>query len=68
MTKDNIRFWLLFILSVVISVVAISLFVKALKIVLFLILVLALTPIVYIILRSVIPVRKNNSDKLKSRD
>ena len=68
MTKDNIRFWLLFILSVAISAAAIAFFVKALKIVLYLILVLALTPIIYIILRSIIPGRKKQDDKLKTRE
>lgn len=68
MTKDKLRFWLIFILSVAISAVAIAFFVKALKIVLYLILVLALTPIIYIILRSIIPGRKNDSDKLKTRE
>ena len=66
--KDNIRFWLLFILSVAISAVAIAFFIKALKIVIYLILVLALAPIIYIILRSIIPGRKTDSDKLKTRE
>lgn len=68
MTKDNIRFWLLFILSIVISAIAISFFLKALKLILYLILVLALAPIVYIALRSIIPGRKKPDDKLKTRE
>ncbi|GAB3193998.1 zinc transporter ZupT [Pontibacter aydingkolensis] len=68
MKKDNIRFRLLFILSIVISAIAISFFLKALKIVLYIILVLAFAPIVYIILRSIIPGRKNEDDKLKTRE
>ncbi|WP_439881124.1 hypothetical protein ACSX1A_18520 [Pontibacter sp. MBLB2868] len=68
MKKDNIRFWLLFILSVAISAVAISFFLEALKIVLYIILVLALAPVIYIILRSIIPGRKDDSDKLKTRE
>lgn len=68
MKKDNIRFWLLFILSVAISAVAISFFLEALKIVLYIILVLALAPIIYLILRSIIPGRKSEDDKLKSRE
>ncbi|MBC5992697.1 hypothetical protein [Pontibacter cellulosilyticus] len=68
MTKDNIRFWLLFIVSIAISAVVISLFVKALKLVLYVILVLALAPVIYIMLRSIIPGRKRDDDKLKTRE
>ena len=68
MTKDNIRFWLLFTVSILISAVAISFFIEALKLVLYIILVLALAPIVYIILRSIIPGRKSDDDKLKTRE
>ncbi|MFD2513067.1 hypothetical protein ACFSRY_04265 [Pontibacter locisalis] len=68
MKKDHIRFWLLFTLSIAISAVVISFFVEALKIVLYIILVLALAPIVYIILRSIIPGRKKGSDKLGTRE
>ncbi|MEJ8801215.1 hypothetical protein [Pontibacter sp. H249] len=68
MTKDNIRFWLLFIVSVIISAIAISLFFKALKLILYIILVLALAPIVYIALRSIIPGRKKPDNKLKTKE
>lgn len=68
MTKDNIRFWLLFILSIVISAAAISFFLEALKLFLYIILVLAFAPVVYIILRSIIPGRKSEDDKLKTRE
>ncbi|WP_299826412.1 hypothetical protein [uncultured Pontibacter sp.] len=67
-TKDNIRFWLLFIVSIILSAIAISLFFKALKLILYIILVLALAPIIYIALRSIIPGRKRPDDKLKTRD
>ncbi|ARS36763.1 hypothetical protein [Pontibacter actiniarum] len=68
MSKHTINFWLLFILSVAISAIIISVFVKALKIILMVVLVLALTPIVYFVLRLIFPTRKSDSDKLRKRD
>ena len=68
MNRGTLQFWLLFIVSVILSVIAISLFFKALKFILFVILVMALAPVIYVVLRLLLPGRKNNQDKLKKRD
>jgi hypothetical protein len=69
MNKSALNFWILFIVSLVISILVISLFVKVLKAALFVILVLVLAPIIYILLRLVLPGSKGKSegDKLKTR-
>ncbi|GAB3823612.1 hypothetical protein [Pontibacter rugosus] len=68
MSKQSINFWVLFAVSIVISAILISVFVKALKIILMAILVLALAPIVFFALRMLIPTKKDENDKLKRRD
>ncbi|GHA66612.1 hypothetical protein [Pontibacter akesuensis] len=68
MTKKTINLWILFAVSIVISALLISVFVKALKLVLMAILVLALTPVVFFILRRFFPAKKDSSDKLGKRD
>ncbi|WP_114777441.1 hypothetical protein [Botryobacter ruber] len=68
MKKSTLNFWLLFLVSVILSAIAISFFAKALKLVLYVILVLALSPIVYILLKLIFPGRKkSDDDKLKKR-
>ncbi|MCP2042693.1 hypothetical protein [Pontibacter sp. HSC-36F09] len=69
MNKSTLNFWILFIVSIIISVLIISVFVKVLKIALFVILVLVLAPIVYIVLKLLLPGARGKSedDKLKSR-
>lgn len=68
MNKRTLYFWLIFIVSIIISVVIISVLVKAMKLVLMAILVLAITPIVFFILKKLLlPGKKDNSDKLKTR-
>ncbi|WP_187264006.1 hypothetical protein [Pontibacter beigongshangensis] len=68
MNKGTIQFWLLFIVSIILSVIAISLFFKALKLIIYVILVMALAPIIYLILRLLLPRRKSDTDKLKKRE
>ena len=68
MSKQSINFWILFVVSIAISAILISVFVKALKIILTVILVLALAPIVFFVLRLLIPTKKSENDKLKRRD
>lgn len=72
MTKDNIRFGVILAASLLLSALAISLFLKVLKVAIFVILVLALAPVVYfilqLILRLLLPGSKRKSDKLKMRD
>lgn len=66
--KSTLHFWLLFIISIVLSVIVISLFVKALKIIFYVIIVLALAPVIYLMLRLALPGKKSKEDKLKTRD
>ncbi|GAB3538797.1 hypothetical protein GCM10027443_34490 [Pontibacter brevis] len=69
MDKRTFYFWLLFIASIAISAVIISVFVKALKMILTVILILALAPVIfYILKRLLMPDRKEESDKLKKRE
>ncbi|GGG08282.1 hypothetical protein [Pontibacter amylolyticus] len=69
MNKSTLNFWILFIVSIIISALVLSIFVKMLKIALFAILVLVLAPIVYILLKLLLPGARGKSedDKLKSR-
>ena len=69
MSRQTINFWVLFIISIIISAIVISVFVKALKVILMVLLVLALAPIVYMVLRLIIPGQKtvDENDKLGKR-
>jgi uncharacterized Tic20 family protein len=69
MNKKTLNFWILFVVSIILSVLIISLFIKVLKAAIFMILVLILAPIIYIVLKLVLPGAKGKSedDKLKSR-
>ncbi|QCR23798.1 hypothetical protein [Pontibacter sp. SGAir0037] len=68
MNKSTLNFWLLFIISLVISALAVSVFIKVLKLIIYVILVLALAPVVYLLLKLILPGRKTKDDKLKTRD
>ncbi|WP_299759093.1 hypothetical protein [uncultured Pontibacter sp.] len=68
MSKKTINFWILFSVSVILSAIAISLFFKALKVILIVILTLALAPIIYFMLRLIFPVKRDKDDKLRKRD
>ncbi|AKD02604.1 hypothetical protein POKO110462_08850 [Pontibacter korlensis] len=68
MRKQTINFWILFTVSTILSAIAISLFFKALKVILMVVLILALTPIIYLILRLIFPTKKDEDDKLRKRD
>lgn len=69
MDKRTIYFWLIFIASIILSGIIISIFVKTVKVVLMAIFVLALAPIVFFILKSLLmPSKKDGTDKLKKRD
>lgn len=69
MKKDTINFWLIFGISIVISAIIISFFVEVIKAVLFGILVLALAPVIYILIKLILPGKKptDDDDKLKTR-
>lgn len=69
MKKSTINFWLIFGLSILIAAAIIPFVVEALKVVLYLVLVLALAPIIYLILKLILPGKKptDDDDKLKTR-
>jgi hypothetical protein len=69
MNKSTLNFWILFVVSIILSALIISIFVKVLKAALFVILVLVLAPIIYIVLKLLLPGAKGKTedDKLKSR-
>jgi uncharacterized membrane protein len=69
MDKRTLYFWLIFIASIIISAIIISVFVKAVKVVILVILALALAPVVFFILKKLLlPGKKDDSDKLKTRN
>lgn len=68
MSRQTINFWILFSVSVILSALAITLFFKALKVILIVILTLALVPIIYLVLRMFFPIKKRDEDKLRERD
>lgn len=69
MNKSTLNFWILFAVSIIISALVISIFIKVLKAAIFVILVLFLAPIIYFVLKMALPGAKGKSedDKLKSR-
>ncbi|WP_299705583.1 hypothetical protein [uncultured Pontibacter sp.] len=69
MNKSTLNFWILFTVSIILSALIISIFIKVLKVALFVILVLVLAPIIYIVLKLLLPGARGKSedDKLKSR-
>jgi hypothetical protein len=70
MTKKTIQFWILLLASLFLATLAISFAFKIVKAVLFLLLLLVLTPLIYAILKSVTDSDKitGRSEKLKRRD
>jgi uncharacterized Tic20 family protein len=69
MNKSTLNFWILLVVSIILSALIISIFIKVLKAALFIILVLVLAPIIFIVLKLVLPGAKGKTedDKLKSR-
>ncbi|RIJ37392.1 hypothetical protein [Pontibacter oryzae] len=63
MMKKTINFWILLLVSIAISAMLIGVFVKALKFILMMILILALTPIIYIVLRLIFPTNKSEDGR-----
>ncbi|OKL41048.1 hypothetical protein [Pontibacter flavimaris] len=68
MSRQAANFWILFSVSVILSALAITIFFKALKVILIVILTLALAPIIYLLLRMIFPIKKRDEDKLRERD
>ncbi len=70
MTRQTINFWVLFTVSIILAALLVSVFVKALKFILMLILVLALAPIIYFLLKLILPGSKNtkDQDEIQKRD
>lgn len=70
MNTKALNFWALFLVSILLAMLAISLFYKIMKAIIFLLLVLILSPIIYLVLRRMVRPRiiKEKDDKLKVRE
>ncbi|MFC6997131.1 hypothetical protein [Rufibacter roseus] len=67
-SKSTVQFWLLFVASVLLSAIVISLFLKVVKVMIYLLLVLLLVPIIYLSLKRAVHYFRTPGTKLKSRD
>jgi membrane protein implicated in regulation of membrane protease activity len=69
MNMKALNFWTLILVSLLLAMLAISLFYWALKAVVYLLLVLILTPIIYLVLRRMVRPRilTQDDEKLKNR-
>lgn len=67
-SKRSVQFWLLLIASVLLSAMVISLFLKIVKVMIYLLLVLLLVPVVYLALKRAFSSFHDSSAKLKTRD
>ncbi|WP_192822114.1 hypothetical protein [Rufibacter sp. LB8] len=67
-SKSSLQFWLLLAASVVLSAMVISLFLKVVKVMIYLLLVLVLVPIIYLALKKAVATFRNPNTKLKTRD
>lgn len=69
MNMKALNFWTLILVSLLLAMLAISLFYWALKTVVYLLLVLLLTPIIYLVLRRMVRPRilTQDDEKLKNR-
>lgn len=70
MNTKALNFWALFLVSILLAMLVISLFYKIMKAVIFLLLVLILSPIIYLVLRRMVRPRiiKEKDGKLKERE
>ncbi|WP_345165672.1 hypothetical protein [Nibribacter koreensis] len=68
--KSSIQFWLLIIASVLLSALVISLFLKAIKVMLYLLFILMLVPFIYFFLKRTLTqgFSRDRFTKLKTRD
>ncbi len=68
MSKSTLNFWIIFAVSLILSAIVISVFFKIIKAILVVILILALAPVIYILLRLAMPGKKpEEGEKLKTR-
>ncbi|MGV3538905.1 MAG: hypothetical protein ACO1OQ_03790 [Rufibacter sp.] len=67
-SKRSLQFWLLLAASVLLSAIAISLFLKVVKVMIYLLLVLLLVPVIYLALKRTFSNFHDPDTKLKSRD
>ncbi len=67
-SKHSLQFWLLLVASILLAAMVISLFLKVVKVMLYLLLVLVLVPIIYLALKKVVHKFRSSAAKLKSRD
>ncbi|MBA9078278.1 MULTISPECIES: hypothetical protein [Rufibacter] len=67
-SKSSLQFWLLLIASILLSAMVISLFLKIVKVMIYLLLVLLLVPVVYLTLKRTFSNFQSPRTKLKTRD
>ncbi|QHL88563.1 hypothetical protein GU926_14425 [Nibribacter ruber] len=69
-SKSSIQFWFLIIASVLLSALVISLFLKVVKVMLYLLFVLLLVPVIYLFLKRTLTqgFSRDRFTKLKTRD
>lgn len=67
-SKSSLQFWLLLVASILLSAMVISLFLKVVKVMIYLLLVLLLVPIIYLALKKAVQNFRSPDTKLKSRD
>ena len=70
MTKNALHFWILLLSSLLLAVLAVSLVFKIVKALFFVLLLLVLTPLIYVLLKTIFSPDKlsERSEKLKRRN
>lgn len=70
MTKNALHFWILFLSSLLLAVLAVSLVFKIVKALFFVLLLLVLTPLIYVLLKTLLSPDKlsDRPEKLKRRN
>jgi hypothetical protein len=69
MSKSSVKFWIILLIAVLMAALSIGLVLKIAKVLIWLLVLLILTPIFYVLLRLVLPKSLTTKhDKLKSRD
>jgi hypothetical protein len=66
--KSSLQFWLLLAASVLLAAMVISLFLKVVKVMIYLLFVLLLVPVIYLALKKTFSSFRDPNTKLKIRD
>lgn len=67
MTKNALHFWILFLSSLLLAVLAVALVFKIVKALFFVLLLLVLTPLIYMLLKTLFSQLSERPEKLKRR-